>query len=140
MQPMFLRLAFAISAGVAGAMPSLAQAEQYRIRVNAVVPAECELSMSGGFQSLGNGLYRVARVQQFCNTGYQMTVSHSSLAAPALASFRGASAMVQGGEALLVGNGRPVDGGADLYLATARPEDAETFSQTVHLSVSATGV
>lgn len=130
-------IAVALTAGLS-AVP--ADAEEYRIRVTATVPAECELSIVNRFQDLGSGRYRIARLDQFCNTGYQMTVSHAGLSAPAFASFRNSGATLQQGSGVLVADGGPVNGAADLFLDAATAADAEIFSQTLFLSVAGTGI
>jgi hypothetical protein len=128
-----LAVAAAISAVPAGA-------KSYHIGVSAVVPVECELSTSGSLEAVGQSTYRVARVDQFCNTSFTLEVRNAPLAGSAVATFRGQSANVSAGSATLINGGRPVNDGADLFLSNASASDAQLFAQTLWLQVSPTGV
>jgi hypothetical protein len=120
------------------ATPAFANSETIVITAN--VPTECQLTTTANFAEVGQGLYRIASVNQFCNTGYALTVQNAGLANPATVQFRGNSANVSSGMTQLISAGKPVNGASDLFLSTQNRADAENFAQTVYLSVTPTGV
>lgn len=133
-----MRVVFALLFAALCAFP--AHAKSYRISVGANVPVECELQTTASMFEVAPDTYRIARVDQFCNTGFRLEVHHAPLAAPAIASFRGIHAAVENGNTTLISVGRPVNSGADLFLKTGSSDDAMTFAQTMVLLVSPTGV
>lgn len=130
-----------ISAVLLAAMCAFpASAKSYRISIGANVPVECELRTDGSLLEVAPDVYRIARVDQFCNTGFTLEVQHAALADPAVASFRGFQSAVESGSTTLISAGRPVNSGADLFLMTGSADDAMTFAQTMVLLVSPIGV
>lgn len=125
-----------IAATLGASLPTaVAHAEDYRIRMHGFVPIECEMSVSPDFATLAPGSYRIARVSQFCNSGYQLTMTHAALDNPLLASFRGETVTVTGTDNVLVADGRPVDSSADL-IVSGQLSDAMLLGSTVTLQVT----
>lgn len=125
-----------LSAALGASLSATAvHAEDYRIRMHGYVPIECEMSVSPDFVALAPGSYRIARVSQFCNSGYQLTMSHAALDNPLLASFRGETVTVTGTDNVLIADGRPVDSAADLVVS-GQLSDAMLLGSTVTLLVT----
>jgi len=59
------------------ATPSFANenSTQMVFKVQGSVPVECELRSQAAFTQIGPDSYRVASVDRFCNTNYQLSVS-----------------------------------------------------------------
>ncbi len=125
---------------LSGAAVPAAHAEEYKISIGAYVPVECEFSVSNSFVRLSAGQFRIATINQFCNTGYEMSISHAALNGSASARFRNDVARVGAGSTLLQNNGRPVNSAADLFLEANSDEDAVMFAQTLAVQVTPTGL
>jgi hypothetical protein len=135
-----MRFVFASLVAVAAVVAVPAQAKSYQIGISAVVPVECELTTSGTVEAVGATTYRIARVQQFCNSNYRLELRSAPLSTPSTATFRGEIADVTTGSATLVAAGRPVNSSAELFLTSVDPANAQLFAQTLWLQVSPTGV
>jgi hypothetical protein len=140
MRNQIIRLLKLAATGISLMVAGTASAEEYEVRLSAYVPIECELSFDQSFAVITNGLFRIGRVDQFCNTGYEMTMSHATLEGDALARFRGDQAIVGAGQTVLLPAGRPVNSAADLFLEAASQADAELFASSLVLSVTPTGL
>ncbi len=133
-----MRLIIALIAACTIAAP--ASAKSYQVKVSANVPAECELSTSGGITAAGPSLFRITNIRQFCNTGYVLEVRHAELQNQAVVMLRDAAVPLTSGTTVITANGHPVNGSADLLLATGNAADAQLFAQTMYLAVSPSGV
>lgn len=128
--------AFAIL--VASATPL--QAKDFRVQVSANVPISCEASISGGFSEISHQQFRLGRINQFCNTGYQMSFSYSGGVNGAEFRVRDTTAEMMLGSTLITSFGRPINAANDIYLSNIDRDSAQIIASTLNVSVTPTGL
>jgi hypothetical protein len=117
-----------------------AHANDYPVHLTAFVPIQCELSVDPSFTDMSGGEFRIATISQFCNTRYEMTMTHAALAQPAQARFRNDAVNLGSGFSVMQAAGDPVNSAADLFLTASSQADAQLFAESLTLSVTPTGL
>jgi hypothetical protein len=137
----FLALAGALFTAGTAATPAFAESNSYEVQIRAHVPIECEADLSGSVNAVMPGSFVLGNISQFCNTPFQMSLMHKSLASPtAQLQFRNMVVPVGMGSTLIQPSAPATDGSAQLVLHGVDMAQAESFAASMVLSVTPLGV
>ncbi|MEP7350738.1 MAG: hypothetical protein ABI668_12430 [Sphingorhabdus sp.] len=120
-----------------GVAAAPAYAENYQTRLTAFVPTSCSADIVGSFSQVGSDSYTLGSINQYCNTRFQLSLSHGAIAQTGQLSFGGALVTSGSDATILKSMANPVANGSDeLVIYGFNAAQADEFRTTLTVTVS----
>lgn len=129
----------AACASIVACMGAPAFASDARIAVSAYVPISCEMTFRPDFQVGTDNSVRLGSVTQYCNTRYQMTVSHIATASGVELRLGDVAAVLTGQSTLIESSGDPINATSALSAHNIAPADALPLGASLVMVVTPIG-
>jgi hypothetical protein len=125
----------ALAAFLMAATP--AQAETYETRLTAFVPTSCSADLSGSFGQIGENAFTLGSVNQYCNTRFQLSLSHGAVAQAGQLSFGGSRVSTGAGATVLKPMADPAANiSEELVIYGFNAAEADEFRSALTVTVS----
>ena len=137
--PRLKALATICICGSALVVGSAVSADEHSVQIGGRVAIACDAHMSGTVTPAGSG-YKLGDVSQFCNTDYQVTLTHASAPSGATFGFRNATATAGDKQTVVNTSLPPTNSTAPIYVFGVTQTQAEALAQSLTLSVTPLGI
>lgn len=112
----------------------------YDVDISAYVPIECEANFTPNLHEIGSGIYSLGTIRQFCNSRYNMNFSHTQISQAAQFQVRDTIVPAGTNSTSVLSQARAIDGTSEVILRGVNSNTAQTVSQSLSISVSASGL
>ena len=122
---------------VCGLMAQAANAESYETRLTAFVPTSCSADLGGSFSQIGADAFTLGSVNQYCNTRFQLSLSHGAVADAGQLSFGGSLVSTGAGATILKPMADPAANvSEELVIYGFNASEADEFRSALTVTVS----
>jgi hypothetical protein len=116
---------------------SSAQAESYDIRLRAFVPTSCSADFKENFSQVSAASFALGRIDQSCNTRFQLVLSHGAVGPSAYATLGGQLVHLGSTQTELKALAKPVaNASEELAIHGFNSTQAEKFRSVMVVTVS----